>query len=391
MKTTSSDFFILALCLCSTSQFASPAFGEALPKSPPSPYSVVDRGPHHRVWVKAVFETNQQGQVFVRTNSYTELATGMHYLEDGQWKESQQGIESYPGGAIARHGAHKVIFASNLNSAGAIDLEMPDGQRMQSHIIGLGYFDAVSGKSVMIAEVKDCQGELVGSNHVVYADAFTDFRADVRYSYAKAGFEQDVILRERPPGPEDWGLDSRTTRLQVLTEFESAPQPSVRTSSLPSGAGDLLTEEYLNFGAMQMVGGKAFVLGEERALGGVAVGKQWLDVGGRRVLVEEVALGAVAQALGKLSRSRQASAQPTGAAAKHKYMASAKRQLPERKPAKTNQGEMQLAKLESPARGVVLDYTTVASATNFTFQGDTTYYISGQVNLSGNTTVEGGL
>jgi hypothetical protein len=50
-----------------------------------------------------------------------------------------------------------------------------------------------------------------------------------------------------------------------------------------------------------------------------------------------------------------------------------------------------LAKNELPSRGFVLDYQTVnSSLTNFTFQGDTTYYISGHFSLFGTNTVEGG-
>jgi hypothetical protein len=44
-----------------------------------------------------------------------------------------------------------------------------------------------------------------------------------------------------------------------------------------------------------------------------------------------------------------------------------------------------------PRAGVVLDYNTInTSLTNYTFQGDTTYYISGSVYLYGINTFEGG-
>ena len=52
----------------------------------------------------------------------------------------------------------------------------------------------------------------------------------------------------------------------------------------------------------------------------------------------------------------------------------------------------QLAKADhNKERSVVLDYVMLDSSTNnFTFQGDTTYYISGNVGFSGTTTFEGG-
>src|SRR5204862_2794096 len=49
---------------------------------------------------------------------------------------------------------------------------------------------------------------------------------------------------------------------------------------------------------------------------------------------------------------------------------------------------------ESSTPGVTLDWSLLSSATNFTFKGDTTYYVSGPVTLSsttsGATVIEGG-
>ena len=46
----------------------------------------------------------------------------------------------------------------------------------------------------------------------------------------------------------------------------------------------------------------------------------------------------------------------------------------------------------APAQGLVLDYLTInsGSTNNYIFQADTTYYISGPINLSGTATIEGG-
>jgi hypothetical protein len=47
----------------------------------------------------------------------------------------------------------------------------------------LAYYDPASGQSVLIAEPKDTIGVLVASNRVVWEDALTDVRADVRVTY----------------------------------------------------------------------------------------------------------------------------------------------------------------------------------------------------------------
>jgi hypothetical protein len=170
--------------------------GQAAPSSPDmnssstdvlrdTPYAVVERGANHRIWQRTTYETLPSGQTVSHVHQYTELATGLHYLENGQWVESKEVIEAFPGGAVARQGQHKVIFANNLNSAGAIDMQTPDGKRMRSHILGLSYYDSATGKSVLIAEVKDCQGRILPPNQVIYDDAFTDISADVRYTYTK--------------------------------------------------------------------------------------------------------------------------------------------------------------------------------------------------------------
>ena len=73
-------------------------------------------------------------------------------------------------------------------------------------------------------------GFVAGSNQVIYPNAFTSFKADLRYTYTKAGFEQDIILREQPPTPKSFGLDPQNTRLEVFTEFFGPPQPGIQPS-----------------------------------------------------------------------------------------------------------------------------------------------------------------
>jgi hypothetical protein len=71
-----------------------------------------------------------------------------------------------------------------------------DGKLLQSRILGLAYTDKATAESVLIAEIKDSDGQLLmdAKNEVIYCDAFTDFKADVRYRNSKAGLEQDIIL-----------------------------------------------------------------------------------------------------------------------------------------------------------------------------------------------------
>lgn len=167
----------------------------------------------------------------------------MNYESSGQWVESKAEIELTSGGAAATNGQHKVFFAANVNVPGAVEMTTPDGKRLRSHILGLSYFDTASGKSVLIAAMKDSIGQLLPSgSEVLYPDACTDFRVDVRFRYSLAGLEQDIVLRERPPAPAVYGFDPATTVLQVLTEFMEAPTP--QRDSLNAAAAGSLGDEF---------------------------------------------------------------------------------------------------------------------------------------------------
>jgi len=92
-----------------------------------SSYEVVERDAHSRVWARVSYATNKLGEVTASTNSYTELATGIHYLEAGKWLESEAKIEILPNnaGAAASRGQHKAIFPLEIQS-GVIELALPE-------------------------------------------------------------------------------------------------------------------------------------------------------------------------------------------------------------------------------------------------------------------------
>ncbi|HVU07403.1 MAG TPA: IgGFc-binding protein [Verrucomicrobiae bacterium] len=352
-------------------------------------YQIGQQDGNSRQWQKIVEVADPQGNFSYQTNNaYVELASGLNYKDptSGQWLPSKEEIDGYAGGAMAQYGQHKVIFANNLNTAGAIDLQTPDGKELKSHVLGLSYYDSASGKSVLMAQLKDCQGQIVGSNQVIYADAFDGINADVCYTYRKGSFEQDVILHQSPPTPESFGLNSTSTTLQVLTEFDSAPTPNAVTLTNRS----TLPDELLDFGTMKMIPGKAFAIGQN-PLDGARVGKQWTTVNGRNILIESAPVSAIASQLNQLTMVKRTSPQTI---AKNSILniVSTKRLLPTPKLAKANQTKMKLAKMPPVAHGLVLDYVTIVGENDgdFTFQSDTTYYVAGGFNIGGTTYLEGG-
>jgi hypothetical protein len=350
--------------------------------------TIAEIGPHHRVWQRITVETDENGNTISRTNSaYTELETGMNVQQpDGSYVEASDEIEITTTGAIAQKTRHQVTFAGNCNTAVAIDLLAADGQRFQSHVLGLSYLDTATGQSVMIAEVKDSGGRLMPSkNEVVYFDAFTGLRGNISYQNSKAGLEQNIILTGRPPAPAAFNLNKQTVVLQVLSEFVAAPEPQKQQTTDSSGR---LVDVVLNFGDLSIGRGRSFLIGEQSDQS-IDVKKYWGHPGGRTILIEEVDYTAIEPLLNTLTASAAPILKnsPDGVL----YAVSAKRLLPPVKVAKKSNPPMKLAGASWSGKGVLIDYSTASSSTNFTFQGDTTYYVSGTVNLSGtNTVFEGG-
>ncbi len=351
-------------------------------------YIVSERGPHHRVIQKVVPTTNDRGQISLTTNSaYIELATGMHHLVAGKWVESTEDIQIVPtGGGAATNGAHQAYFPGDIYQ-GAISVMTPDGKNLRFRPLGLGYFDGTN--SVLIAELTNSVGQILPSgNRVVYTNAFSgDIVADVRYTYTRAGFESDVILRTCPPGPEQYGLNPAAVRLQVLTEFFSPPQPILSTSTLPDQAGLSLVDDTLSFGTMDIGLGQAFMAGTSAQAADVYVAKEWVQLSGRQFLIEEVPVRAVAQQLQTLPQPAL-----NATLEKRPRIVSRELALPAPRLVKDSQDQpMRMAKVDEASPALVLDFQTINTSQNgYTFQGNETYYISGLVYFVGNITFEGG-
>lgn len=154
---------------------------------------------------------------------------------------------------------------------------------------------------------------------------------------------------------------------------------------MPTVAGNL-EDDSLSFGVMQMARGKAFLLGTNAPAAGVS--KQWLVLNGRQFLVEAMPVADITNELSQLPVAQTASIKANPPL----NVVSSRRLLPAQRLA-TGPGHrsMQVAKAAPPSPGLVLDYLTLNYSTNnYTFHGDTTYFISEAVNLSGTSVIEGG-
>src|SRR4051812_9008048 len=73
-------------------------------------YSIVERGPNHRVFQSVQWTTNQLGKPSATVNSYTELEVGAHIQNAaGAWVESSTQFQFLPdGGAAATNLPHQL-------------------------------------------------------------------------------------------------------------------------------------------------------------------------------------------------------------------------------------------------------------------------------------------
>ncbi len=298
------------------------------------------------------------------------------------WNASGQTLEITTNGAVGQFGPHQVLLAPNLNSSGAIFLQTADGKRLRSHPLALAYYDAATGRSVLLATLKDTRGQWVPPNQIIYRDAFDDLKADVRYTYNQNSFEQDVILRQRPPSPAEYGLNVATTRLEIWTEFLQPPAPlkQPRTIALripdetPTRREVFAVDESLSFGAMKVVTGGAFPIqmplpaatnGVTAVQRKVPVSKSWQQVDGRYFLIEAVDYLTARSHLRRLSAptNSPAARQAAGSASPVRRVASAARTFPAAPAVKPPVDSIQLARNNPGSKGgFVLDYIIVNAA-----------------------------
>jgi trimeric autotransporter adhesin len=351
-----------------------------------SAYTAIFRDANSCVWQQTTAASGRS-QVVAPASSYIELADGLNFKDSitGQWVPSKEEIDILPdGNAAATNGQHQAYFPADIAS-GVIRLVTPDGLQLQSQPIALSLSDG--SNTVLIAELTNSVGELVSQNQAIYTNAFTGINADLLYTYTKAGLEQDVILNQQPPAAASFGLNPQTTRLQMVTEFFNPPQPTISSASLPQQSGVVVADDTLDFGMMEMIQGRAFLLGEDAQEPQVFVGKQWLSANGRQFLFEEVPLAAITNQLSQLSSQTAAikSRYPL-------YAVSAKPLLPPRRLAKSSpRHQMRIARAELRKGGLLLDYQIVNTGmTGLTFCDGMTYYVSGTVMLYGTNVFEGG-
>ena len=243
----------------------------------------------------------------------------------------------------------------------------------------------------MIARATDSIGQIVPPNRVVYPNAFAEIEADVMMIYTASGLEQDVIFRADPGPPSDYGLPDRA-QLTVVTEFQQAPEPTVKRVAVPGRDGntspELGSDTSLGFGGMRMVRGVAF---ERGANGGptsdetVPIGKSWRTDNGRKLLLELVSYEALQGSFDRLADRSPAAVAPARPLAQTDA-------VPVRSPATGSDQPMAVDTNANLVQGgVVMDYVIHSqSLDNLTLRSGETYIINDLITITNSLVIEGG-
>ena len=283
---------------------------------PASGYTIIERNRDSAVFRNLAETIDASGSKSLKTNEYTLLDNGLHYQDNGEWKVSEDVIEAFPTGAVARKGPHKTIFSNELNTKAAFDTQTDDGERIQGGVRAILLTDTQSGQSLSVGTVKQSvKGTILPPNTVIWADAFDGIKADVAIIWKHNLFRYNVLLREQPEIPKEWNPDAVV--LQVVTEFYVDAEPHIQKVTR-SGEDKWMGDDHavIQFGAIDIMVGKAFSAenGNAFAFGsglrteGIPVHKQWLRTDeGRDFLLESVPYTQAAPHLKDLPVARQAS------------------------------------------------------------------------------------
>ncbi len=184
---------------------------------------LVETGLNHRKW--KTFRTgkqdtpkNQQGNGGPGRpgSSLVEICTGMNYWDGQAYVPSVPEFDIAIDGFSAEKLQYKVHLSANIHEQGAVRVLTRDGQTLRSTPVAIELYDAKTGRSQIIGQIRDSDGALIEKNQVLYADAFDGVSADVLITINKGTFEQDILVTERID-PQSYGFSPDHCRLRVIT------------------------------------------------------------------------------------------------------------------------------------------------------------------------------
>jgi len=291
------------------------------------------------------------GEVTEQNHSYVKLGTGLNYQdESGTWRESHDLIELMPdGSAAALRGSLKARFSANLNTQGSVTITSVSNRVFRSHPLGLYFFEVDTGRSTLVAVVKDSVAELHPPNQLVWRDCLegAGVQADYRVTYTKAGLEADLIFL-RLPDPTARGITSDSVRLELAEPDLIEETLDFRDVWFPQGRG--FTVDGTEARPPDLPA-KVRLRSPEDNPNDLFVAKKLLQIDGRTILVESLDWKDLEPKLAAVDRAKADVRQARNEAVSG-------RRLPTSRVAKVeaSTNSIQMASASYAPRGFVLDY-----------------------------------
>lgn len=377
---------LVALCALALSVGAPASRAQQTPSSP-TPYTLTSRGLSVQTWQRTLYEQSPSGQMIPHLQKYEEIAAGLNFISPttGELTPSSEEIVILSNGtAAATNGETTVLFPADIFE-GAIQLQN-GGLVLREQPQCVMYSDGTN--YVVIGTLTNSIGTLISSNQVLYPGAIVGpggVECDLLLTYRKSGLEADTVFRSQPPAPEQFGFNGASVKVQLLTEFFNPPTPTQTPGPLDSATG--LRDTALDFGPVRMIRGRAFLTGGASD-SEIPVFKSWTPIDANSsALIEQVPYSEITASLTALPK-RSASRSVRSAFRRVSFGWD----LPAARRHRRKGETVHLARVKQRP-GFIMDYITINSdqmLTNFMFQGDTTYYISGPAYMYGDTVLEPG-
>ncbi len=376
--------------------------------------AIVSRAAHSREWQWVERLVDENGTTNEFTHGFTEIGSGACWWDGKAWQDTVPAFTPAKGnpGFVVERAATQVAVAADISVAGSVTIVTPEGRTLRSTPSFLVFTDRATGKSLRVAEVKSAQGELVEPNVVLWRDAVVDNAGrplgDYRIVFTAAAVEADVVWRKQLPDPAAFGMPPETTDVSVYTEFFGTEPTAIVAQEVAAGAEKTQPDAQLWFGGSSVMDkGKAFAVDEAGVRTGVevAVRKEWGRFeGGRTFLLEQAAFTDLQPLLKCLPEA--AAPSPEQRRALEKLRQTAKLELPPRHGfaptwARDDRDRLVVSvgnEASRPlviaaaqrTRGVVWDYTLLATTPSITLASLTNYYCAGAVNVSTSLTANAG-
>lgn len=200
------------------------------------------------------------------------------YAHTNYQNDLKREIQITEDGAVGDYWLHKVRFNSHLGDEWPITITTPKGRVYKTRPTFLAVRNTRTGEACIIAEVQAPSGEVIGSEEVVYRDAFSGIKAHILYKYTRNELVQDIVLEEQPEDITGWA--SEDCVLEMWTAWEG-PDPSLRRyrravvrQASPEAALVEEDDELIDLGGMSVVGaGTAYRADKSEQR--LAVAKTW--------------------------------------------------------------------------------------------------------------------